>query len=331
MSGGVGIVVIGRNEGERLRRCLESVCGRGLPVVYADSASTDGSPALARSMGAECVEIDPATPLSAARGRNAGLRRLLELRPDLEYVQFVDGDCELADAWIDRAVREMVARPDVAVVCGDLAEKWPEASIYNRLCALEWQKPDGEIKASGGIFLGRVKPLLDAGGFRDDVPAAEEDELCLRLRRGGWKIVKIGAPMARHDAAMTSFRQWWRRARRAGYAFAQGAALHGASPERHFVRDCARVVVWGAAVPLLAMAPAWWTGGWSLLLLLAYPLMCAKVYLAGRRRGWSPADARLYALFTVLAKIPAMAGFAGYWIRRLRAGRPEVASRGGGL
>ena len=39
----LGIVTIGRNEGERLRRCLSSVVGRGMPVVYVDSDSTDGS------------------------------------------------------------------------------------------------------------------------------------------------------------------------------------------------------------------------------------------------------------------------------------------------
>ena len=51
----VGIVAIGRNEGERLHRCLNSVVGRGLTLVYVDSGSTDGSIKLARNLGVEGV------------------------------------------------------------------------------------------------------------------------------------------------------------------------------------------------------------------------------------------------------------------------------------
>src|SRR2546423_8064559 len=96
----VGIIVIGRNEGERLRRCLASVVGKGMPVVYVDSHSADGSPDLARSMGAQVVDLDMSLPFSAARARNTGFERLKEIAPDVDYVQFVDGDCEVIDGWI---------------------------------------------------------------------------------------------------------------------------------------------------------------------------------------------------------------------------------------
>src|SRR3546814_6782852 len=92
--GNIGLVAIGRNEGERLRLCLGSVPG-DMPIAYIDSASTDGSAELARSMGAVVVELDLALPFTAARARNAGLEAILGAWPDLEYVQFVDGDCEL--------------------------------------------------------------------------------------------------------------------------------------------------------------------------------------------------------------------------------------------
>jgi len=39
----VAIVAIGRNEGERLKRCLRSVVGKARTVVYVDSGSADGS------------------------------------------------------------------------------------------------------------------------------------------------------------------------------------------------------------------------------------------------------------------------------------------------
>src|SRR6476660_3526039 len=83
----VAVVAIGRNEGERLQRCLESVRPQCETIVYVDSGSDDGSVDLARGLGVEVVELDMSIPFTAARARNEGLRRLRELRPSLEYVQ----------------------------------------------------------------------------------------------------------------------------------------------------------------------------------------------------------------------------------------------------
>ena len=44
----LGIVIIGRNEGDRLIRCIASVGDEAL-VIYVDSGSTDESVAAARS------------------------------------------------------------------------------------------------------------------------------------------------------------------------------------------------------------------------------------------------------------------------------------------
>ncbi len=158
------------------------------------------------------------------------------------------------------------------------------------------------------------------GGFNPDVPAAEDDELCLRLRGNGWKIWSLAAEMGRHDAAMTRFSQWWRRAKRAGYAYAQGAAMHGQTADRHFVRDVRRIWLWALIVPLLTLLPAWWTRGWSLLILVAYPLLVVRIFMSGRRRGWTSRDAWLYAIFTVLGKWPGLLGVLEFY-RRHRTGK----------
>lgn len=94
----VGLVAIGRNEGERLQRCLLSV-PQGIPVVYVDSASTDGSVAFAKSTNANVVELDMTLPFTAARARNEGLERLQRDHTGISYVQFVDGDCEMEPDW----------------------------------------------------------------------------------------------------------------------------------------------------------------------------------------------------------------------------------------
>jgi glycosyltransferase involved in cell wall biosynthesis len=332
-SGGLGAVVIGRNEGERLRGCLASLLGRVDRVVYVDSGSTDGSSGLARTLGAEVVDLDLSTPFTAARARNAGLDRLLELAPDLEFVQFVDGDCELADGWIRRALEAMAGRTDAAVVCGRRRERHPGATVYNRLADMEWDTPIGEASACGGDAMMRVGPLREVGGYNPFLIAGEEPELCVRLRAKGWKVLRIDAEMTLHDMGMTRFSQWWRRAVRAGHAYAEGAALHGAPPERFWVRETRSNWFWGLAVPAGAIALAWPTRGLSLLAAAAgYTLILWwRAARWGRSRGWAADDSALFGLACGLAKFPMAIGQARYATARWRGRRSALIEYKGSL
>lgn len=316
----VGVVAIGRNEGERLRACLESVVGQVGAVVYVDSGSTDGSVAMARGLGAEVVPLDLSRPFTAARARNAGLAKLRAVASNLKYVQFVDGDCEIRDGWLASAVAELDADDRLAVVCGRRRERRPEASIYNRLCDLEWDTPVGDAKACGGDALMRAAALKEVVGYDDRLIAGEEPELCVRLRAQGWKVRRLGVEMTWHDAAMTRFQQWWRRTVRAGHAFAEGASLHGAPPERHWTRETRSNWLWGLMLPAAAIAFTWPTHGASLLLLAAYLLLGWRVARYCKRRGYTRRDAWLYSLFTVVGKIPAVVGQLQFHANR-RLGR----------
>jgi GT2 family glycosyltransferase len=320
----LAVVAIGRNEGERLVRCLESVAPGGLPIVYVDSGSTDGSVEAARRRGASVVELDLSTPFTAARARNEGLARALSLVPDLELVQFVDGDCEVLPGWLDAGVRALAEQPGVAAVCGRVRERNREATIYNRLCDLEWDLPPGETLACGGNALYRVRAFQEVGGFDSRLIGGEEPELCVRLRRQGWKILRLGDDMVWHDAAMTRFGQWWRRSLRAGWSFAEGAAMHGASPERHWARENRSILFWGALVPLASLLLAVSSRGVSLLLLAGYPVLALRIYRSARRRGVAPRDARALAAFTVLGKFPQAIGQAQFKAMRLLGRRRRV-------
>lgn len=311
----VGVVVIGRNEGARLRRCLASVLAPSTVVVYVDSGSTDDSVVTATRLGATVVLLDVERPFTAARARNAGAARLRTLAADVDFLQFVDGDCEVVAGWIHTAVKFLDEHPDVAAVCGRRRERDPHRSIYNLLCDLEWNTPVGEARACGGDVLMRAAAFGQVGGFRDDIVAGEEPELCVRLRAAGWRIWRLDAEMTLHDAAMTRLGQWWLRSVRAGFAFAEGARLHGAPPERHWVRESRSAVVWGAALPLAIVGLGAAVGPLALLAFAVYPLQVVR--LAMRAPG---GDATRWwrALFLVAGKFPEAQGQMKSWLRHVR-------------
>ncbi len=313
----LAVVVIGRNEGVRLRRCLEPIAGGACLVIYVDSGSTDGSVDLARRLGVEVVELDRSAPFTAARGRNEGLARIIQLQPDTELVQFVDGDCELVPGWLERGQVELSCDPRLAVAFGRVRERERDRSVYNLLCDLEWAGPAGEAQSCGGNAMMRVEALREVGGFDPRLIAGEEPELSLRFRRASWRIVRFDADMVLHDAAMTSFAQWWRRALRGGWAYAEGARLHGRSPERHWVRENLSISFWGVLLPAVALLFAWPTHGASLLLFGAHVALCARVAARGARAGLPLREARLQAVFTVIAKLPQAIGQLQFTLLRL--------------
>jgi glycosyltransferase involved in cell wall biosynthesis len=298
------VVVIGRNEGERLKRCLHSLRAAEL-VVYVDSGSTDGSAQWARDHGADVVELDLASPFTAARARNAGYRRLRKTAPECRYVQFVDGDCELDNAWFDRATSFLDAHERVGAVAGGLHERYPGRSVYNWLCEREWGVPAGEARWCGGIAMMRRQALDQVGGFREDLIAGEEPELCVRLRAKGWGVWRLDADMATHDAAMMHFAQWWRRAARGGHAQAQGAALHGAPPERHWVWEVRRAWLWGLWLPLACLLAGIVFHPWGWAVWLIYPLQIMRQTM--RNHGTLSERATL-ASFQMLARFAEASG-----------------------
>lgn len=330
----IGIVAIGRNEGERLRQCLQAARAHapGVPVVYVDSGSTDGSLDIAHEFGALVYLLDPALPFTAARARNEGIRSLLQQLPQTKYVQFIDGDCALQPGWITTASKFLDDHPRVAAVCGRRRERFPDASIFNRLADMEWNTSVGIVRSCGGDAMMRVSAFQQVGGFNGDVIAGEEPELCVRLRAAGFEIHRLDHEMTLHDAAMTRFGQWWTRNVRAGHAYAEGFDRHGAPPERFRRKEVRSNWLWGLALPgvavatacvLGALAPAWaWLPAGAVALL--YSLLAFRVYRHRRSRGDPPGDARRYALFTVLGKLPQMLGQCKYRLARRRGTRSRI-------
>lgn len=322
---GVGVVAIGRNEGERLRRCFESLPACVSAVVYVDSGSTDGSVALAQSKGYEVVPLDMSRPFTAARARNAGFRRLMERWPELRYVQFVDGDCALAMGWLALAMARLDGDPGVAAVWGRRRELHPERSVYNRICDVEWsQEPVGDTQVFGGDVMVRVQVVRELEGYDPRIIAGEDPEFAYRMHKRGHRIVHEAADMTLHDAAITRFEQWWTRTKRSGYAYAQVSALHAGEPERFWVGDTRRALVWGLLVPTLIPALALPTFGLAAALWSVYPLRAARIARAARERGLDARDAWFWSLHCVGASFPQAAGVVSYHLERMKGKAPTI-------
>lgn len=324
----VGIVIIGRNEGPRLRRCLASVRHGAAAVVYVDSGSSDGSPVLAREAGVEVVELDRSKPYCAARARNAGYARLLALHPELRCVQFIDGDCELRRGWLATAIGLLDARPELAIAAGWLRERAPEASIYNRLADFEWNfSGPGEVDAVGGIFMIRCAAFEDVGGFDETLAAGEEPELCQRLGRLGWRLRRIDREMARHDLAMTRFAQWWTRSTRNGYTSMEGA-LRFANPDNRRVNWRAWFWAMWLTLALLASGAALATPGaqpaGAALLWLMWPAQFLRIALRTLRQGHGWVVALAHAFFLQIVFLPHLVGQCLYFLDRWRQRAPRL-------
>lgn len=314
--GDVAASVIGRNEGQKLALCLAALNEQVSRIVYVDSGSTDGSRELARDLGAEVIELDLSIPFTAARARNEGLARLRD-DPAIAFVQILDGDCEVRPGWVATARAFMEDHPRAAAVAGRRRERYPDASIWNRMIDEEWgwQDPDGapaQARSVMGDALLRLAAIDEVGPFDPTILAGEEPELCVRLRAAGWEIWRMPVEMSLHDVGMTRFSQWWQRTRRTGHSYAEGVFVRGRNPDH--VARLRRTLIWGLALPLATLAGLF-VSPWALVLLLAYPAQIARLVL---RQGMRPVS----AAFMVLGKIPEAYGVLTWIWRRLK--RQEV-------
>ncbi len=300
----VGIVVIGKNEGERLRACLASLDIDNYPVIYVDSGSTDNSVAIANGIGAEVIELDMSVPFSAARARNAGYRRLLKNYPQIRFIQFIDGDCTLEEKWITEAIAAFEKDDKLAAVTGHLHEKNPNLTPYNKLCDIEWRSPVGEVASGefGGIVMLRAKVLQEMGGYDTRLVAGEEPELGARIKLAGYKTKKIDQKMATHDANMTRFSQWWKRAVRFGHAQGLRSRISNTPHSSQDARKIKSTWFWGLLLPLFIIIAAIPSKGLSLLLLGGYLALAYRIFRSRRKAGDTIAESLLYARYTVLGK-----------------------------
>lgn len=311
----IAVVIIGRNEGERLVRCIQSMLEKVGAIVYVDSGSSDDSVEYCRSQGLDVVELDMSLPFTAARARNEGFSYIKRMELP-EFIQFIDGDCALGTDWLEKAESFLVSNEGVGLVCGVRKEIFPERSWYNFLCDLEWNGPKGDIQESGGDFLVRSSVFEAINGFDGEVIAGEEPELCYRIRMSGWKIHRLDEMMTSHDANITTVKQWWGRSVRSGHAYANIAYMHRDSKEKIYQKETKSIVFWGAVVPVSLVAGLLFYYPVACFIIACYLYISVKVYSYGKKSlKLNNQQARYYALSIVAGKLPHAYGVLKYICR----------------
>lgn len=310
----ISIVVIGRNEGQRLLDCLNSIRSMSIrnfscEIIYVDSASTDGSADRAAALGARVIQVRPDRP-SAALGRNAGWRAA-----GGEFILFLDGDTLLHPDFVRRALAEF-RQPDVAIVWGHRRELAPRQSPYVRVLDLDWIYPPGESEFCGGDAMVRRTVLEQVDGFDAGLIAGEEPEMCRRIRARGHRILHIDAPMTLHDLAVKTFAAYWRRAYRAGHAYAEISARFRNSADPLWQAEARRNLVHGSVVllaPLALLLSLWIPQPGTMAVALGVQLGLAFALLArtAMRSAWKADNLTscfLYALHSHIQQVPILFG-----------------------
>ncbi len=315
----LSIVIIGRNEGERLDRCLKSVLaieafGGASELIYVDSASTDGSNLRAAQFGAKTLSIGSAHPCAAV-ARNIGWRAA-----QAPIVLFLDGDTILDGKFLMSSIGEF-SDQQVAVVFGNRREIDPSGSIFNRILDLEWMVAPGPVEFCGGDALMRRDVLERVGGYDERLIAGEEPELCRRIRALGYTIKHVNRPMTGHDLAIRRFAQYWRRALRTGYAYAEVSERFKHTDLPLWREQARGNRVRGAVLSVLTVSAL----SGAIALRMVWPLLVAMAIIAGlavrtaNRSKWRSSNlaTRLaFGLHSHFVQIPILFGQLRYFYYR---------------
>lgn len=313
----IAIVIIGRNEGERLKRCIASVQLSNAKFVYVDSNSSDGSIKYARDQNIDVVDLLATDPLNASVARNAGYKAVVKKYDQVDYIHFIDADCEMAEGWLLKAGQALDDNDDVSVVCGRLREKYPKDNIYTRMCDMSWYIKPGQISSCGGIATMRKKVYEQLEGFDENLIAGADPEFYYRVRKKGDNIICLDEEMGTHDSAMTSYSMWLTRSSKTGYAYANGEKWGRWAKQRR------SVLLWAGLVPLSIIVFAFILPVVSLLLSLLYPMQVVRIF----NKIEIPYDRKnklLYALFCVHDKFPELFGFLKYHCVKITGNKHEI-------
>jgi GT2 family glycosyltransferase len=278
----LAIIIVSTNEAHWLEPCLSTVFARAggaaLDVVVVDNGSTDGTRALVESWFPQARVVDSVNH-GFAHANNRGA-----MTCTARYVLFLNPDTEIVDGTFGELVGAMDARPDVGLagvrqltadgtlwptiryfpgpvrsLCQALgSERWPVRGPWAGERELDLSIYDGEVDCdwtSGSFMFARREALLSAGLLDERFFIySEEPDLCLRMRRSGWRIRHLPTLTIVHHAGKGGVRP--RMVAQDAYTRRQYAFKHFTAPRR-----AAYLAAVGAGHLVRAIAPPNGDGG----------------------------------------------------------------------
>jgi len=192
------VIVIARNEESNIGKCLESVTiafdERQYELIFVDSASTDRTIAIASNYDIRLIQLSPAGPLRPSVGRHIGLQYAQG-----KNILFLDGDMTLDPNWVPLAENALASDDRLAGVAGEMVHLLPNEHDNDKVFSQSY--PDSDYRAAdhlAGSSAYRQDPLRIIGGFNPFLYSCEEAELGARLRKAGYRLVRLRAPMTMH-------------------------------------------------------------------------------------------------------------------------------------
>jgi GT2 family glycosyltransferase len=230
----LAVVIVSHNDAHWLEPCLTSVLAHAgdvqLELIVVDNASTDGTRELVEDRFPD-ARVVSSPNRGFAYGNNRGLehtsaRYALLLNPDTvildgtfaELIATLDAAPELGLAGVrqvdaEGALLPTIRRfPNAARALGEAlaSERWPrrphwagervlDSDVYTRAHDCDW--------TAGSFMLIRREALLSAGVLDERFFLySEETDLCLRIKRAGWRIQHLPLMTIRHHAGKAGAR-----------------------------------------------------------------------------------------------------------------------------
>ncbi|MGM0589762.1 MAG: glycosyltransferase family 2 protein [Bacteroidota bacterium] len=200
----VSIIIIGKNEGDKLRKCIKSVekvlnthkNNIKIEAIYVDSKSTDGSVDVARN--SRNIRVYQNTgETNAAIARNIGAR---VAKGNILF--FVDGDMEIESNFLDHV---LTSKNELKYnfVTGHIKDyiydyKGNNLDIKGRTYDKIIPANIENIKSCGGVFIISRALWESIGGMRTKYKRGQDLDFSMRLNEEGYTMIRYPELIVKH-------------------------------------------------------------------------------------------------------------------------------------
>lgn len=206
----ISFIIIGKNEGWRLQKCLQSISYvveqdaiANYEIIYVDSQSTDNSIELAKQYGAKAFLI--IGECNAAIARNIGAQEAIG-----DILFFIDGDMELFPGFLPKVLNEngKLKYPFMSGIFNDIVHDLDWNYLHtSRRHKIQEGDSDSVETTTGGLFLIEYSLWNKVGGMDTRFKRSQDYDLGLRLSQMGCPLHRKAILLANHYMRQYSVRE----------------------------------------------------------------------------------------------------------------------------